>query len=176
MSDSHAMIIIAAQQANLKKEIASLEERLVASNQKLERLNITMQVLSELPGIDKEISPPKRVPVVMQAKTPRRKSGKQSVPKLILAALADAHKEGILGLEPRGLFEKISLTSSVPIRSESVGSTAWRLWKDGLLKKDRTLYMLPDFQGNDSARAPAQKNEASDQPHNPEGVQEDIFK
>lgn len=70
-------------------------------------------------------------------------AGTPTTPNMILALLREAHGQGKLGLEPREMQISISKRWWPSVKSEDVGPTAWRMWKDGRLAKEGSLYMLP---------------------------------
>jgi hypothetical protein len=85
--------------------------------------------------------------------------GTPTTPSMILALLREAGGQGKPGLEPKELQISISKRWWPTVKSEDVGPTAWRMWKDGRLKKAGSLYMLPnssaaaDLLGEDPAAA-----------------------
>jgi hypothetical protein len=75
---------------------------------------------------------------------------------MILALLREAHAHGKAGLEPREMQISISKRWWPTVKSEDVGPTAWRMWKDGRLGKVGSTYMLKgtaaaDLLGEDPA-------------------------
>jgi hypothetical protein len=85
--------------------------------------------------------------------------GTPTTPSMIMALLREAVAQGKPGLEPREMMISISKRWWPSVKSEDVGPTAWRMWKDGRLAKDGSLYMLPgssaaaDLLGEDPATA-----------------------
>jgi hypothetical protein len=159
--DSQTFILISAQQARLEKEVASLEARLSDAREKLTRINITMQVLSELPGFTKEGVETQKSQTAIEKKYHRRKSGGQTITQMVVSVLKNAQIEGLAGLEPRDIFQRVSAISKTAVRNEGVGSTAWRLWKDGVLQKEGSLYKIPKVETPDSELNTVQKIEAT---------------
>jgi hypothetical protein len=82
--------------------------------------------------------------------------GTPTTPNMILALLREAHAHGKAGLEPREMQISISKRWWPTVKSEDVGPTAWRMWKDGRLGKVGSTYMLKgtaaaDLLGEDPA-------------------------
>jgi hypothetical protein len=61
---------------------------------------------------------------------------------MIMALLREAAGQGKPGLEPREMQISISKRWWPTVKSEDVGPTAWRMWKDGRLSKDGSLYSI----------------------------------
>jgi hypothetical protein len=68
--------------------------------------------------------------------------GTPTTPSMILALLREAQAQGKPGLEPREMMISISKRWWPTVKSEDVGPTAWRMWKDGRLSKNGPLYMI----------------------------------
>jgi hypothetical protein len=66
-----------------------------------------------------------------------------TTPSMILTLLKDAQRQGKSGLEPREMLLGITKRWWPTVKSEDVAPTAWRMWKEGRLAKDGSLYMLP---------------------------------
>jgi hypothetical protein len=84
--------------------------------------------------------------------------GTPTTPNMILALLREAQGQGKAGLEPKEMQITISKRWWPSVKSEDVGPTAWRMWKDGRLAKVGSLYMLKesaaaDLLGEDPAAA-----------------------
>lgn len=67
-----------------------------------------------------------------------------TMPQMIEEALRQAASRGETGLEPAAMLEFIQEKYWPGAGSTDVGSTAWRLWKAGRLKKSGSIYSLPD--------------------------------
>jgi hypothetical protein len=86
-------------------------------------------------------------------------AGTPTTPNMILALLREAVAQGKPGLEPKEMQISISKRWWPSVKSEDVGPTAWRMWKDKRLVKAGSLYMLPnssaaaDLLGEDPAAA-----------------------
>jgi hypothetical protein len=83
------------------------------------------------------------VPVRTAARKP---AGVPPVPSMIIQMLADAAEAGKPGLTPAEILDGIQLMYWKDAKSTDVGSTAWRMWRDGRLAKPdehSPLYTLP---------------------------------
>jgi hypothetical protein len=69
--------------------------------------------------------------------------GTPTTPNMILALLREAKAQGKPGLEPKDMQVAIARRWWPSVKSDDVGPTAWRMWKDGRLIKDGSLYSLP---------------------------------
>jgi hypothetical protein len=75
--------------------------------------------------------------------------GTPTTPNMILALLREAEAQGKPGMEPREMQISISKRWWPTVKSEDVGPTAWRMWKDGRLAKEGSLYMLKKTEAAD---------------------------
>jgi 3',5'-cyclic AMP phosphodiesterase CpdA len=69
--------------------------------------------------------------------------GTPTTPNMILTLLREAAAENKPGLEPREMQMIIARRWWPGVKSEDIGPTAWRMWKEARLAKDGPLYMLP---------------------------------
>jgi hypothetical protein len=69
--------------------------------------------------------------------------GTPTTPNMIVMLLKEAAGQGKPGLEPREMQMIIARRWWPSVKSEDIGPTAWRMWKEGRLAKDGSLYMLP---------------------------------
>jgi hypothetical protein len=69
--------------------------------------------------------------------------GTPTTPNMILALLKEAVAQGKPGLEPKDMQMTIARRWWPTVKSEDVGPTAWRMWKDGRLAKSGSVYMIP---------------------------------
>jgi hypothetical protein len=75
--------------------------------------------------------------------------GTPTTPNMILALLREAVAQGKPGLEPKEMQISISKRWWPSVKSEDVGPTAWRMWKDGRLAKNGSIYMMKDMAAAD---------------------------
>ncbi len=93
-------------------------------------------------------------PIILKAEAQASKRKPENippVPDMIIEALRDAQQKGAPGLTPSGLLSYIKQRYWSDARSPDVGSTAWRMWKDGRLTRpsdDPALYGLPNEKEN----------------------------
>jgi len=102
-------------------------------------------------------------PTVTVASPPSDSKGKPvgtpTTPNMILALLREAVAHGRAGLEPKEMQITISKRWWPGAKSEDIGPTAWRMWKEGRLTKAGSVYMIPnssaaaDLLGEDPATA-----------------------
>jgi len=84
-------------------------------------------------------------------------SGIPTTPEMILTLLTEASRRGSRGYEPQELTRAISRRWWPGVKSEEVSPIVWRMWKRGQLRKDGSMYFLPenteaaDLLGEDSA-------------------------
>lgn len=69
--------------------------------------------------------------------------GTPTTPNMILALLKESLGRGKIGLEPKEMQISISKRWWPGVKSEDVGPTAWRMWKEGRLGKIGAVYTLP---------------------------------
>jgi hypothetical protein len=96
---------------------------------------------------------------VMSEDASGKPPGTPTTPNMILSLLREAQAQGKPGLEPKEMMISISRRWWPTVKSEDVGPTAWRMWKDRRLAKAGSLYMIPnssaaaDLLGEDPATA-----------------------
>jgi hypothetical protein len=74
----------------------------------------------------------------------RKPAGIPPVPEMIIEALTESAERGAPGLTPMGLLSFIQAKHWPEAQSGDVGSTAWRMWKDGRLSRPHEgFYGLP---------------------------------
>jgi hypothetical protein len=81
----------------------------------------------------------------------RKPSGIPTAPEMIIEALTAAAERGMAGMTPFDLLGYVKQKYGPDANNSDVGSTAWRLWKDGRLMKpdpDSPLYGLPRANGS----------------------------
>jgi hypothetical protein len=123
-----------------RKEIAAevhdLNERLQALGAEDSELAAAERVLMRFGAMPSDTAAPAETGASGKpANTP-------TTPNMILALLREAHAQDKPGLEPREMQISISKRWWPSVKSEDVGPTAWRMWKDGRLAKVGSLYMI----------------------------------
>jgi hypothetical protein len=139
-----------------RKEIAAESHDLRAKLQALEaedeELASAEKVISRFGGV--EVPDPETTP-----SSNGKPIGTPTTPNMILALLKEAVAQGKPGLEPKDMQMTIARRWWPTVKSEDVGPTAWRMWKDGRLTKSGSVYMIPgssaaaDLLGEDPATA-----------------------
>ncbi|MCA1456402.1 hypothetical protein I6F35_24855 [Bradyrhizobium sp. BRP22] len=153
-TDPYAMLL------HRRKEIASelddLRTRMRALETEDQELASAERVLSRFGAVQPDLISygPEGVTVI-ETKTSGKPEGTPTTPNMILALLREAHAQGKQGLEPREMQIAIGKRWWPSVKSEDVGPTAWRMWKDGRLAKDGSVYMIPkDFPWSSRQDAP----------------------
>ena len=150
-TDSYSLL--RARRREIATELDELRGRLEALASEDEELELAERVLSRFGAVE-----PKETEVAVETGG-GKPIGTPTTPNMILALLREAHAQGKTGLEPREMQISISRRWWPSVKSEDVGPTAWRMWKDGRLSKVGSLYMLPnsaaaaDLLGEDPAAA-----------------------
>ena len=75
----------------------------------------------------------------------RKPPGVPPVPDMILEALREAKDAGKPGLNPQAMVQFVRSKYWKEAGNPDIGSTAWRMWKDGRLAKpdeNSSLYMI----------------------------------
>jgi hypothetical protein len=130
-----------------RKEIAAEAHDL---RERIEALKADIDVLeaedNELAGAERVLSrfgvPPPETSQVTPEATGGKPPGTPTTPNMIVALLREATSQGKPGLEPRDMMMSISRRWWPSVKSEDIGPTAWRMWKEGRLHKEGSLYML----------------------------------
>lgn len=151
-TDPYAMLLhrrreIASELDGLRERLRVLEaedQELAAAEKVLARFGAELQPDMIVQGQDGSAT-------IVQVKTIGKPEGTPTTPNMILALLREAQAHGKKGLEPRDMQISISKRWWPAVKSEDVGPTAWRMWKDGRLAKDGSLYMLPIKTGIEEA-------------------------
>ena len=123
-----------------RKEIASelseLRERIAALESEDGELATAESVVARFGNINDEVDAP--------PPTEGKPEGTPTTPAMILALLREANAQGKMGLEPKEMQITISKRWWPSVKSEDVGPTAWRMWREGRLAKNGSLYMLKE--------------------------------
>jgi hypothetical protein len=150
-TDSFALL--RARRREIAEEAKELRSRLGALEAEDSELESAEKVLLRFGAVPSE-------PVARPASDFNGKpEGTPTTPNMILALLREAHAQGKPGLEPKEMMISISKRWWPTVKSEDVGPTAWRMWKDRRLAKAGSLYMIPnssaaaDLLGEDPATA-----------------------
>jgi hypothetical protein len=138
------------------QEIAKLEATIAEVRSLVSDYEITERVLGSLAdGDDDDIQDE----IQIEAKTGeligpsltsdeeverRKPHGVPTVPQMIYDALRHAAALGDNGLEPAAMLDFVRKKYWPTAVSSDIGSTAWRLWKAGKLRKSGSIYSLSD--------------------------------
>jgi hypothetical protein len=83
----------------------------------------------------------------------KKPDGIPTAPEMIYEALRHASLRGENGLEPAAMLEFVQKKYWPEAGSSNIGSTAWRLWRVGKLKKSGSIYSLQDERGKSTQNA-----------------------
>lgn len=120
---------------------------LSAMQQELVELDTAERVFARLSGAERHTAGPADEPKPQEAPqsdAPRVRL--PSMPNMILSVMQDSYRQGLKGLSPKEMGERIGEKFSHSPRGDAVSSIAWRMWKRGQLRKDEDspLYSLPE--------------------------------
>ncbi|WP_316173847.1 MULTISPECIES: hypothetical protein [unclassified Bradyrhizobium] len=142
-TDPYAMLL------HRRKEIAAEIERHRAHIEALEsedqELATAERVLSRFGSVQPDLvmADGDRVLLVQTKHASGKPEGTPTTPNMIFALLREAFAQGKQGLEPKEMQMAIARRWWPSVKSEDVGPTAWRMWKEGRLGKDGSIYYLP---------------------------------
>lgn len=134
--------LLRARRKEIAGEIQAMRSRLEALEAEDEELESAERTLIRLGA-----APPEEVEAEVEGSG--KPPGTPTTPNMILALLREAQAQGKAGLEPKEMQITISKRWWPTVKSEDIGPTAWRMWKDGRLAKVGSLYMI----ANSSAAA-----------------------
>jgi hypothetical protein len=121
-----------------RQQIAEEIAKLQAEDAELELAEVVMARF-----VDEDVIYPPTVTVTGPPSDSKGKpAGTPTTPNMILSLLREASAQGKPGLEPREMQMMIGRRWWPSVKSEDIGPTAWRMWKEGRLAKDGSLYML----------------------------------
>ncbi|MFD1704825.1 hypothetical protein ACFSCV_17605 [Methylopila henanensis] len=141
--ETSPVALIKVRRFEVEREIAELTERLQSLKAELPELDVAERVLSRISGeAGHSVGHGDPTPPARSATT--KPEGAPTVPEMILTLLKEARAEGRVGLEPREMVQRVARRWWPDVRTEAVGSIAWRMWKREQLRKDGPVYMLPD--------------------------------
>jgi hypothetical protein len=144
--------LLRSRRKEIAAEVHDLREQLAALENEDAELASAERVLARFGVVPNDT---KALPTTGSGKPPNT----PTTPNMILALLREAVAQGKAGLEPREMQISISKRWWPSVKSEDVGPTAWRMWKDGRLAKAGSLYMIAkssaaaDLLGEDPAAA-----------------------
>lgn len=129
--------LLRSRRREIAAEAEDLRSRLKALDSEDEELASAERVLMRFGG---PTTPPS--PANETGTGAGKPSGTPTTPNMILALLREAMMQNKGGLEPKEMQIAISRRWWPTVKSEDVGPTAWRMWKDGRLGKNGSLYYL----------------------------------
>jgi hypothetical protein len=132
---SDAFELLRFRRKEIATEVSDLSERLRALTAEDEELASAERVLERFGAV------PPGAPTSTTEST-GKPPYTPTTPNMILQLLREAQNQGKAGLEPREMQIQIAKRWWPAVKSEDVGPTAWRMWKDGRLYKEDSVYSL----------------------------------
>ncbi|UFX45332.1 hypothetical protein HAP47_0000920 [Bradyrhizobium sp. 41S5] len=129
--------LLRARRREIAEEAKELRTRLQALESEDGELESAEKVLLRFGAVPSE-------PVARPASdfSSGKPEGTPTTPNMILSLLKEAKAQGKEGLEPKEMQIAIARRWWPSVKSEDVGPTAWRMWKDGRLDKEGSLYKI----------------------------------
>ncbi|MDI4236484.1 hypothetical protein OZ411_27080 [Bradyrhizobium sp. Arg237L] len=151
-TDPYAMLLhrrreIASEMGDLRERLSALEaedQELASAEKVLARFGVTQPDLM-MRHSDGSTT-------LVEIKTSGKPEGTPTTPNMIIALLKEAMAHNKPGLEPKEMQMAIARRWWPSVKSEDVGPTAWRMWKDGRLSKEGPLYYLPTTHGTNEEK------------------------
>jgi len=148
MTDTDAKTLIAAHRREIEAEIKRHSDRIDTLRADLADLDIAERVLGRLggpggtqAGQTGELAPP---PGPETDASHIKPPNTPTIPDMISEALHDALRRGVPGLEPKEMTDYIAAKWWPNVPSVAVSPIAWRMWKRGDLRKEDSIYRLPE--------------------------------
>jgi len=173
MSMADQLKLVRDRREAVEAEIEHLIARIAALKAELPDLQVTERTLARLAGVDApaivsgmfagrpENEGERKLITQAQLAAALNGGGKPSgiptTPDMIMTLLIESKRRGINGMEPRDLTRAISRRWWPGVKSEEVSPIVWRMCKRGQLRKEGSLYLLPenteaaDLLGEDTA-------------------------
>lgn len=132
-------------------ELEGLERRIALLRAELAELNVAQRVLARFDGDDGHndipgVSEPATAVFTLTPESQRsqKPATVPTIPDMILKVLTEAHSAGLDGLEPKAILAEVRKRWWPGAPSESIGPIAWRMARDGRLRKSGSLYGIPE--------------------------------
>src|SRR3954463_3870482 len=145
---------IEADMDRLRGQIGAMQTALEVYRAELKELEVADRVMARLQpensrsGISESIQPDADIPI-SPAQPARKPTGTPTVPHMIIAALHQARRRGLAGLEPKDMTSYIASTWWPDAKVTDVGPIAWRMWKkQGVLVNEGGTYALAKAYGD----------------------------
>jgi hypothetical protein len=119
-----------------------------AHNEQDQSRNQMPESLAQMPGLDLRSV---RSDSDNGGEARRKPSGLPPVPEMILEALRLAEAEGKAGMNPQAMVSYVRSKYWSEATNPDIGSTMWRMWKDGRLAKpdeNSSVYVIARHQEN----------------------------
>lgn len=132
-----ALDAIQKRRSAIEAEIAHLRQRVSFLEKELPDLDAAERVLLKLASDSVDADKNDEVDTGKPEGTP-------PVSEMIQLALQNAHRHGKEGLTPQGILEVVRAAWWPSASTDSVGPIAWRMWKQGKLGKEGSVYFRLD--------------------------------
>jgi hypothetical protein len=126
----------------ISKEIGLHNELIAALELEDKELEAAEAVLSRFADEGSEVSAKPPDESIPSADAKGKPTGTPTTPTMIMQLLTEASRQGKPGMEPREMQLQIARRWWPGVKSEDVAPTAWRMWKDGRLSKEGSVYSI----------------------------------
>ena len=135
--------LITHRRREVEAEITRLKTQITELETELTELETAERVFARLTGAKRPETgtPYKPKP----SSVSRQAANEPPLTEKIVMVLAEAHRRGLKGMEPAGIFDAI-IEKGWSATKDNVRATTWRFWRDGRLSKvaDTALYSVPE--------------------------------
>jgi hypothetical protein len=133
--------LIAARRQAIEAELAQLATRADELRKELADIAVAERVVARLSGAsaDEASAAERRVEEEAVGSKP---PGTPSIPDMIMTVLQEDVIGG--GMEPKAITRDVQTRWWPNVPSNAISSIAWRMWKRGQLRKEGSVYMLPE--------------------------------
>lgn len=175
MSMADQLKLVRDRRIAVESEIEHLIARIAALKAELPDLQVTERTLARLAGNESSViyaaslvfssdNEPEPKPITSAQLAAAlngggKPSGLPTTPDMILTLLMESRRRGAGGMEPQDLTRGIARRWWPGVKSEEVSPIVWRMWKRGQLRKEGSLYLLPE--NTEAAGFPWEENTAA---------------
>ncbi len=164
-SPSH---LIANRRSEIERQLSELAMLTGRLREELKELEMAERVLARLSGEARASTGEGEATSSHRAGT-TKPEGTPTVPEMILTLLEEVKDhERRPGLEPKEMVQKVAERWWPEVKPEAIGSIAWRMWKRKQLRKEGSIYMLPETNKGPDASTPEPSGVLVPQPHESE--------
>ena len=151
---------ISLRRSQIEQEMEQLRSRANELEAELEELGIAERVLARLSGasgakVGTAVKPKPKSASEAQA------AGSPTMPVMIFTVLKEAYRQGLKGLEPKDISDRIDAKGWGPINRDVIRTRTWRLARDQKLRKVGSVYSLLDPENEKPADDNSEGNESA---------------